>query len=135
MSPALCALSRALHRGDNGTAVVILPRDPSHDHRTCAQTLPILRKPIARAAPRERSMSRPRVNGPRSLMITTTEAPVRGLVTITLVPNGNRLCAAAGPLVRKARPPAIVRPGLYCAAAIDPWGQSIRSENATAADP
>jgi hypothetical protein len=37
-------------------------------------------------------MSRPRVNGPRSLIITIAEAPVIGFVTLTRVPNGSFLC-------------------------------------------
>jgi hypothetical protein len=39
-------------------------------------------------------MMRPRTNGPRSLMVTTTDLPFLLLVTRTLVPNGNERCAA-----------------------------------------
>ncbi|MEA2885663.1 MAG: hypothetical protein QOD11_23 [Bradyrhizobium sp.] len=43
-------------------------------------------RPTARAAPVERSRTRPRINGPRSLMVTTTLRPP--WVTRSLVPNG-----------------------------------------------
>ena len=51
-------------------------------------------KPSCCAAPRDRSRKRPRTNGPRSLMRTTTARPFLGLVTRTLVPNGRLRCAA-----------------------------------------
>jgi hypothetical protein len=38
-------------------------------------------------------MSRPRVNGPRSLIITIAEAPVIGFVTFTRVPYGRAVLA------------------------------------------
>src|SRR5262245_13161917 len=43
--------------------------------------------PRARAAPVERSSTRPRMNGPRSLTVTTMERPP--WVTRSLVPNGS----------------------------------------------
>ena len=54
-------------------------------------------KPSARAAAGVTSITRPRTNGPRSLIRTTTEWPLRLLVTRTLVPNGNVRCAAVRP--------------------------------------
>lgn len=50
--------------------------------------------PIWPAAAFDRSMIRPLTNGPRSLIRTTTDLPVRELVTFTLVPKGRLRCAA-----------------------------------------
>jgi hypothetical protein len=54
-------------------------------------------KPIVLAAAAIISMTRPRTNGPRSLMRTTTERPVRWFVTRTRIPNGSERCAAVIP--------------------------------------
>jgi hypothetical protein len=43
---------------------------------------------MARAAARERSITRPLVNGPRSVIFTVTERPLRRFTTSTSVPNG-----------------------------------------------
>jgi clan AA aspartic protease (TIGR02281 family) len=51
-------------------------------------TAPVPCRPIAWAAPRERSRLTPRTKGPRSLMTTLTDCPVLGLVTVRCVPNG-----------------------------------------------
>ena len=53
---------------------------------TGATPLPII--PKIRAAPVDTSMTRPRMNGPRSLIRNTTERPLRVLVTRTFVPKG-----------------------------------------------
>jgi len=59
---------------------------------TSATTRPTPGRPIARAAPLDRSSTRPRMNGPRSLMVTTTlRSP---WVTLSLVPNGRVRWAA-----------------------------------------
>lgn len=50
--------------------------------------------PSRRAASRDRSITRPLTKGPRSLIRTITERPVRRTVTRTMVPNGSVLCAA-----------------------------------------
>src|SRR5579864_452317 len=71
----------------------------------------------------DKSMSRPRVNGPRSLIVTTVEAPVRGFVSFTRVPNGSFLCAAVRPSGRNAWPLAVPEPALYCVALIEPLEQ------------
>ena len=55
--------------------------------------------PTASAAAFERSMTRAWAYGPRSLMRTTTDLPVRSFVTRTSVPNGRVLCAAVRALV------------------------------------
>jgi uncharacterized protein YjbJ (UPF0337 family) len=68
-------------------------------------------------------MSRPRVNGPRSLIVTTVEAPVWGFVSFTRVPNGSFLCAAVRPSGRNAWPLAVPEPALYWVALIEPPGQ------------
>jgi hypothetical protein len=77
-------------------------------------------------------MSRPRVNGPRSLIITIVVAPVRGFVTFTRVPNGSFLCAAVRPSGRRGSPLAVPEPKLYWVAFIEPlrqssWGDAART--------
>ena len=54
--------------------------------RTRATPAPVMRS--ARAALVERSIARPRMNGPRSAMRTITELPFDMFVTRTRVPNG-----------------------------------------------
>jgi hypothetical protein len=56
-------------------------------------------------------------------MMTNTEAPVRVLLTLTLVPNGSDLCAAVRPSCRDAWPLAVDPPGLYWVAFIEAPGQ------------
>src|SRR3954452_9225105 len=76
--------------------------------------------PTASAAAFERSMTRPWAYGPRSLMRTTTERPVRSLVTRTLAPNGSVLWAAVRSLVLNRSPLAVRlpwKPGPYQEAA------------------
>ena len=80
-------------------------------------------------------MSRPRVNGPRSLTMTTTEAPVRGLPTLTLVPNGSDLCAAVRPSGRNGWPLAVDRLELYWVAFIEAPGQWRSADPAKAVSP
>jgi len=50
--------------------------------------------PILPAAALDRSMIRPLTNGPRSLIRTMTDFPVREFVTFTLAPKGRLRCAA-----------------------------------------
>jgi hypothetical protein len=50
--------------------------------------------PNARAAAGVTSITRPRVNGPRSLIRTTIKRPFWVFVTLTIVPNGSERCAA-----------------------------------------
>jgi hypothetical protein len=50
--------------------------------------------PRTRAAPGLRSITRPRTYGPRSLIRTVAERPLRWLTTVTMLPNGRVLCAA-----------------------------------------
>src|SRR5580704_1138109 len=69
-------------------------------------------------------MSRPRVNGPRSLIFTIVAAPVRGFVTFTRVPNGSFLCAAVRPSGRNGSPLAVPKPELYWVAFIKPPRQT-----------
>src|SRR5690606_15850168 len=72
--------------------------------------------PTASAPARERSMTRPGLNGPRSLMRTTTERPLSSLTTRTKVLNGKVLCAAVSWLGSKIAPLAVrgpAKPGPY----------------------
>ena len=63
-------------------------------------------RPTARAAAVDRSSTRPRMNGPRSLTVTTTLRPP--WVTLSLVPNGSeRWAAGHGVLIE-----ALARGGL-----------------------
>ena len=110
---------------------------PGPPHRISAQTVPTLVRPIARAAPGDKSMSRPRVNGPRSLIVTTVEAPVWGFVSFTRVPNGSFLCAAVRPSGRNVWPLAVREPALYWVAFIEPLGHLpwVGAARASAAKP
>jgi hypothetical protein len=63
-------------------------------------------------------------------MMTNTEAPVRGLLTLTLVPNGSDLCAAVRPSGRDADPV-----GLYWVAFIEAPGQVSWDDPAKAVPP
>ena len=60
---------------------------------TCANTVILTGarpdNPIARAPAGVRSMMRPRINGPRSEIRTTTCLPFRKFTTLTRVPNGS----------------------------------------------
>jgi hypothetical protein len=67
-------------------------------------------KPSARAVAGIRSMMRPRVNGPRSLIRTTTDFPFARFVTRTLVPNGMERCAAVMPPGSACSPLAVWPP-------------------------
>src|SRR5262245_21215704 len=94
---------------------VAFPRISELDYRmTCSDTLatPDACRPMARAAPNARSITRPRTNGPRSLMRTTTDRPVRTFITLTLVPNGSERWAAVNPCGLKRSPLAVFEPDL-----------------------
>src|ERR1700675_4979192 len=66
--------------------------------------------PITRAAAGLKSITRPRTNGPRSVIRTTTARPFRLLTTVTLVPNGRvRWAAVMAPALMRA-PLAVVPP-------------------------
>ena len=82
--------------------------------------------PIARAPAGVKSIIRPRIKGPRSLMRTTTDRPVRIFVTCTLVPKGNLRCAAVNPDAGAYSPLAVLPP-LYTDA-IPVWGSAITGE-------
>ena len=60
----------------------------------------------------------PRVNGPRSLIVTVTDRPFAGLVTVTCDPNGSERCAAVIPAALKDAPLAVLLPEEYQAATI-----------------
>src|SRR5690606_36188908 len=66
--------------------------------------------PMASAPARDRSMILPGLNGPRSLMRTTTDRPLSRLVTVTSELNGSSLCAAVSWLGSKISPVAVRRP-------------------------
>jgi len=51
-------------------------------------------KPRDRAAAGVTSITRPRTKGPRSLMVTMTDRPLRLFVIFTLLPSGSVRCAA-----------------------------------------
>ena len=50
--------------------------------------------PMTPAAALDKSMMRPAMYGPRSLIVTVTDRPFARCVTRTRVPNGRVLCAA-----------------------------------------
>src|SRR5438132_8278881 len=65
-------------------------------------------RPTARAAPVERSSTRPLMKGPRSLIVTTTLRPL--WVTRSLVPNGSERWAAVMSFSLKRWPEAVLLP-------------------------
>jgi len=73
-----------------------------HVHATGSPLLP-----MARQAPRERSIARPAIKGPRSFIVTTTLAPLCSFVTLTLVPKAQLRCAAVIPLGLYGAPVAV----------------------------
>src|SRR5215212_11382430 len=76
--------------------------------------------PTVSAAAFESSITRPWAYGPRSLIRTTTDLPVRSFVTRTLVSNGSVLWAAVRSWVLKVSPFAVRlpwKPGPYQEAA------------------
>src|ERR671925_26444 len=64
----------------------------SNSIRTWAR--PDSKKPSSSAAARDTSIIRPGMNGPLSLIVTSTELPFVKLMTLALLPSGNVLCAA-----------------------------------------
>src|SRR6218665_1685197 len=69
--------------------------------------------PMFWAAALDRSRTRPRMNGPRSLMRTTTLRPLLRLVTFTLVPNRSERWAAVRSLAFMRSPEAVFEPSAY----------------------
>src|SRR5215203_525960 len=63
--------------------------------------------PMARAAARERSITRPLVNGPRSVIFTVTARPLRRFTTSTFVPNGRVRWPAVKAPASKTSPLAV----------------------------
>jgi hypothetical protein len=81
--------------------------------------------PRARAAAGVTSITRPRVNGPRSLIRTTVERPFWVFVTRIIVPNGSERCAAVMFSGLNASPLVVFPPlSLLCTA----WGTSQANE-------
>src|SRR6185312_9397632 len=65
---------------------------------TLTLAVPALIMPMLAAAAFDKSMIRPPINGPRSLIRTTTDRPLDRFSTSTLVPKGNERCAAVSSL-------------------------------------
>lgn len=63
-----------------------LPHGAGQSRRRLTRPTPEI--PTARAAGRDRSITRPPMNGPRSVMRTVTDRPVNWFVTRTRVPSG-----------------------------------------------
>jgi len=84
---------------------------PGRDYETTSavtRPTPAPVRPITRAAPVDRSITRPRMNGPRSLTVTTTlRAP---WVTLSLVPNGSERWAQVMALAFMRWPEAVLLP-------------------------
>jgi hypothetical protein len=73
-----------------------------------------LEKPKARAPAGVRSITRPRTNGPRSLIRTVMLRPLRRLVTRTCVPNASVRCAAVSPAEFARSPLAVLEYAYTC---------------------
>jgi hypothetical protein len=72
--------------------------------------IPAPTKPRACAVALETSSIRPPMEGPRSLMRTTTERPFRRLVISTQLPNGSSGWAAVSPFISNTSPVAVTFP-------------------------
>src|SRR5262245_17294351 len=96
------------------------PRGVCRDDGACqrpsmvilTRATPLAVRPMTWAAALERSMMRPAMKGPRSLMRTSTLRPLAKCVTRTRVPNGNVRCAAVRALGLKRAPEATICPCL-----------------------
>src|SRR6478735_4970183 len=64
--------------------------------------------PMFCAAARDRSSTRPRINGPRSLTRTTTLRPLWLLVTLIFVPKARERCAAVSVAAFMRSPEAVL---------------------------
>jgi hypothetical protein len=82
------------------------------DHHDFHPFRAALRMPMRLAAASERSMIGRflPVNGPRSLIVTTTCCFVRRFVTFTFVPRGKERCTAVNCCREKRSPLAVLRP-------------------------
>src|SRR5438445_13566951 len=103
----LYATQRLPNWGLSGTAALLGVREA---YMTSAVTWPTPDdvRPTARAAPVERSRTRPLMKGPRSLIVTTTLLPP--WVTRSLVPNGSERWAAVMSFSLKRWPEAVLLP-------------------------
>jgi len=101
----------------------LLPSGYSPATETCVRA-PM---PIARAAAGVRSMTRPRTNGPLSLMVTRTDLPLLRLVTRAREPHGNDLCAAVSAFSLSDPPQATCAAVLGGHAFLGPGGAHERS--------
>ena len=72
--------------------------------------VPRRRMPRREAASRDKSITRTRFGGWRSLMVTTTLSPVSCIVTRTRVPSGRLECAAVSKVSLKTSPLLVRRP-------------------------
>src|SRR5689334_6434623 len=93
---------------------------------------PELIMPMRCAAALERSMMRPRMKGPRSLMRTITLLPVRLLVTRTFVPKGRLRWAAVMAEAFMRSPEAVLEERAYHDA-LPHWAEASRFEAARVA--
>ncbi len=91
--------------------------------------------PMLSAAALDRSMMRPPMNGPRSLIRTTTERPLVRFSTSTLVPNGSDRCAAVSSLGSIFSPFAVILAGSEYQEAWPSWSALARSTGSIAAAP
>src|ERR1035437_10635862 len=81
-----------------------------------------------RAALCERSILRPFLNGPRSVIVTSTERPLSRFVTIAWLPNGNAMEAAVRSSWSQNPPAAFLwpwNPGPYHEAIPTTWGVGV----------
>ncbi|KGX68998.1 hypothetical protein Y026_4783 [Burkholderia pseudomallei TSV28] len=74
------------------------------------RAVPAWTRPITFAAAYDRSRIRPRENGPRSLIFTTTDLPFAWFVTRTYDASGSVRCAAVNSFMLKRSPFAVRRP-------------------------
>src|SRR6195952_900802 len=107
---ALCVCGRIPQTYWTQRVLLLLDQQMRAQETTSAMTRPTPApvRPTARAAPVERSSTRPRMKGPRSLTVTTTLRPP--WVTLSLVPNGSERWAQVMAFWLKRAPEAVLLP-------------------------
>ena len=101
---------RALYCSARSAIEMVRARAPLSVLTTSSDTSTSPDNPNARPAAGDKSMTRPRTNGPLSLTRTSATWPFRRLVTRIMVPNGSVRCAAVIASSRNGSPLAVDAP-------------------------
>jgi hypothetical protein len=108
--PGRCSSERASNPRRSGATARRSAPAPASMGSTRTRATPERSMSIASAAPRDRSMMRSGLNGPRSVIRTSTLRPLVTFVTRTRVPNGSVRWAAVNWAGSNTSPLAVRRP-------------------------